>query len=431
MRSDSRLSPKLLSLARLIVLTPVIIAGLPPVRALLGWQNSSLADLFSPQLAVSAIGLSFLLGLWSALRLRAARRDERAVSAPIHRVTDLPLIYVALWASVGQLPDWLIFTKASLDTLTLGLSALGRDPQRARLRTLLSETTLFALVCLTLGVGGRLISSQSVSSLLMIHAIYSAVILASQLRLLQKRFIADALSFSNLLCGVASIYSASEGAYQTSLMYLLLGAGFDGFDGAAARKFGGTRWGVYSDDVADGVNYGVAPGFALYFLLGGVEGLIMGFFYATFTISRLVYFTLNKDASDPNYFAGIPSPVGGMIVMCSVVLFQGQPTWVGFMVGVASTQMVSFSTNYKHIRSFARDRRALVGAPLYLALFMIGAITWGVKGGAGVVLTSALMYGFLPSLLSFKALWRPPPASELVERVSEDSAARAEHETNA
>lgn len=254
-------------------------------------------------------------------------------------------------------------------------------------------------------------NQQSVTGLLLIHVIYSVVVLASQLRLLQKRFIADALSFSNLLCGVASIYSASEGAFQTSLMYLLLGAGFDGFDGAAARKFGGTRWGVYSDDVADGVNYGIAPGFALYYLLTGVEGLVMGVFYATFTISRLIYFTLNKDASDPDYFAGIPSPVGGMIVMCSVVLFQGQPTWVGFMVGVASTQMVSFSTNYQHIRSFARHRRALKGAPIFLGVFMLSAISWGVKGGASVVLTTAILYGFLPSLLSFKELLAPSHAS--------------------
>ncbi len=44
-----------------------------------------------------------------------------------------------------------------------------------------------------------------------------------------------------------------------------MGCLFDGFDGAAARKWGGTRFGVYSDDIADGVNYGIAPGFALFF----------------------------------------------------------------------------------------------------------------------------------------------------------------------
>ena len=64
----------------------------------------------------------------------------------------------------------------------------------------------------------------------------------------------------NALCGVASIYFATQGRIETSLLLLLVGAAFDGLDGAAARKWGGTRFGVYSDDIADGINYAIAPG---------------------------------------------------------------------------------------------------------------------------------------------------------------------------
>ena len=99
---------------------------------------------------------------------------------------------------------------------------------------------------------------------------------------------------------------------------------FDGFDGAAARKFGGTRWGVYSDDVADAVNYGIAPGVALYFVLGGIQGWVVGAFYGLFTISRLVFFTLNKKYSDPEYFSGVPSTMGALVVLCSILLFENQ-----------------------------------------------------------------------------------------------------------
>ena len=67
--------------------------------------------------------------------------------------------------------------------------------------------------------------------------------------------------------------------------------------------------------------YGVAPAYDLYTFSGGIEGLTLGLFYGLFTISRLVFFTLNKEAGDPNYFAEVPSPVSGMIVMCSVVVF--------------------------------------------------------------------------------------------------------------
>lgn len=337
---------------------------------------------------------------------------RRATRGGVFQAIHLPLSLSALWLARDHIPEWLLFTKGLLDLLIVALWAFGRGRKQTRLNIMLSSTTLFALCCLSYQFAGRLITPTTTQALLMIHVVYSVVIFASQLGLLQKRFIADALSFSNLLCGVASMHAASHGAYNTSLLYLLLGAAFDGFDGAAARKFGGTRWGVYSDDVADGVNYGIAPGVALYYLLGGseghIEGLVIGSFYAIFTLSRLIFFTLNKDESDPNYFAGIPSPVGGMIVMCSVVLFQGQPTWVGFLTGVACAQMVSFSTSYRHLgRAFSRaerTRKVLWGAPVYLIAFLLGTVIWGARGAATVVLSGALMYGFLPSALSFVRL---------------------------
>jgi CDP-diacylglycerol--serine O-phosphatidyltransferase len=306
-----------------------------------------------------------------------------------------------------------------VEGLSQGLRAWGRGPHRTRLKTTINDLSLFVLMGLLIGWDGTFFKPRSVYILLWIHTVLSSLILLYQCRLLQKRFIADALSFLNFACGVISIYFSAHHAFETSLLYLLLGAAVDGFDGAAARKFGGTRFGVYSDDIADGMNYGIAPGFALYFLLGQNEGLIIGSFYAGFTLSRLLFFTLNKDESDPNYFAGIPSPVGGMIVMCSIVLFSAQPTWVTFLVGIACTQMVSFSTYYRHLgRALSsKKRRMRFGAPLYLFIFILGCITGGVKGAAAIVLISACSYGFLPSILSFLNIlgYLPDPEDDTVD----------------
>ncbi len=119
-------------------------------------------------------------------------------------------------------------------------------------------------------------------------------------------------------------------------------------------------------------------------------------------MSRLVFFTLNKKSSDPNFFAGIPSPVGGMIVMSSIVLFQKNSTWVGFMVGVACALMVSFSTHYRHMgRALSKDKKALIGAPLYLLVFIVSGLIWGGKGSGAVILFGAISYGFMPSAISF------------------------------
>ena len=205
------------------------------------------------------------------------------------------------------------------------------------------------------------------------NLVFLAVTALYNLRVLQLRFIADALSGANLLCGLISMFFAARGRLEFSLLFLMLGAAFDGFDGAAARKFGGTRWGVYSDDAADAVNYGIAPGVALGLTLHGLQGLVLGLFYTVFTLSRLVFFTLNKTESDPNFFSGVPSTMGGLITICSLILFPGYPALVGLMVGVACVLMVSFDTHYRHLgRALAAHRRAFFGMPFLLILLLAG-----------------------------------------------------------
>lgn len=49
-----------------------------------------------------------------------------------------------------------------------------------------------------------------------------------------------------------------------------------------------------SDDIADGVNYGIAPSYAIACTVEGWEGIAIGTAYSVFTISRLVFFTLKR-----------------------------------------------------------------------------------------------------------------------------------------
>ena len=312
---------------------------------------------------------------------------------------------------------YMLVTLLVLDLLSLILSFKNRGPKKTRLRAMMNGVISYVLLGLTFGFTPHLITLDNATILLTLQTMFLALVFAYQVRLLQKRFIADTLSGLNFICGLISIYYSLQGKFETSLLFLLLGAAFDGFDGAAARKFGGTKFGVYSDDIADGMNYGIAPAFAVYALMQGVEGLIIGTFYAVFTLSRLVYFTLNKDEGDPGYFAGVPSPVGGMIVMSSVVLFTQQVLWVSFLVGVSSTLMVSFKTPYVHVfrafswRSKERRRQALIGGPLFLITFLFVTSIWGTKGAAAVILSGACLYGFIPSILSFYFVLYPPEDS--------------------
>ena len=228
----------------------------------------------------------------------------------------------------------------------------------------------------------------------------AGLLLVSGLLVAQKHFIADALSGCNLLCGVFSMVFAAKEQVDVSLLFLMLGAAFDGLDGAAARRFGSTPWGVYSDDVADAVNYGIAPGFALYCVLRGPEGCLVGGLYTVLTLSRLIYFTMDKGQGDPNYFRGMPSTVGGLMALSAIVLFRGQPAILGLLVGIVCAQMVSFDTTYRHLgRALSSDRRFVYAAPALLVLFAVGRLCWIrelEELPVAVVLGACLLYGFAP-----------------------------------
>jgi CDP-diacylglycerol--serine O-phosphatidyltransferase len=216
---------------------------------------------------------------------------------------------------------------------------------------------------------------------------------------LSRRRNADILTLANLGCGVACMVLASRGQLELGLLCLLLGAACDGLDGAAARRFGGSRLGVLADDVADAVTYGIAPAFAVATTLGGADGVAVGACFGLFVIGRLIFFTLNKPTSDPNYFAGAPSTVGGIITLCAVILFRGQPVLVGLLVGLACAHMIAFDSLYRH--PGRAPRRALAGVPLYI-LLLLGSLAFGHHGPIVVLLLGVLTYALWPATRAFR-----------------------------
>lgn len=212
------------------------------------------------------------------------------------------------------------------------------------------------------------------------------------------RHLADLLSCANLSCGVLSAALAYNERFELALLSLLAGALFDGLDGAAARRFGGTRIGVLADDVADAVTYGLAPAVAVWSFWGGAEGFALASVYLLFTLTRLLHFTLNKAEADPRYFQGVPSTLGGVAVLCAVIALAAEPLLVGGVLGAIAVKMVGFSQRYRHAgRWFASLKRAqqltgLVIACLALALFTVAP---GVV--AGLLLCCALSFAMWPS----------------------------------
>lgn len=224
---------------------------------------------------------------------------------------------------------------------------------------------------------------------------------------LPLRNVANLLSLANLGCGVIAILLALQQHFALALLASLVGAVFDGVDGAAARRFGSTRIGVLADDAADAVNFAFAPAAALFAGIGGYTGVGLAIAYALITLGRLIYFTLRKEDCDPTYFDGAPSTIGSVIVLSGLALFQEQPALVGALAGVAMAQMVSFSTAYRHLgRWLANHRRMLLLVPPVALTLLLAGAHFGPEIPAGLLLTVCIAYGFQPVARAFKQALR-------------------------
>jgi CDP-diacylglycerol--serine O-phosphatidyltransferase len=389
--------PNWLSAARLLVVAPLLLLALRQARAL-PTNPYLVAGLF-----LAYATLDYLDGL-AARRQRVETERGRLVD----KIAALPLLLALCVLCSGALSLPLLCVRLALEVVLIGLFVAGRGRRRAgRLRTGIEYVTLLAMLLFSQGWAERLLTERVVEWLLAINVAFTTVVVLNALKLIDKRNIADALSAANLLAGVASIRFAFADRFDLSLLFLMIGGTFDGFDGAAARRWGGTRLGVYSDDLADAVNFGLAPAVAIWLAVDTWEAAIVGGFYLLFTWGRLVFFTLNKDYSDPAQFAGVPSPAAALLTMCAVVLFQDRPLLLGLFVGVACVLMVSFDTPYRHPgRAMGRSRRAIWGMPIFLLSLLLGLVIWGLEVPVTIMLVAMLVYGFLPPALRFRDVGR-------------------------
>lgn len=382
--------PNLLSAAKLFAVFPAMAFAL--TRADVNGRGWAVVSLYAIYIA-----LDYLDGVVA----RASDR-ETTFGRTWDRATDLPMLLLLGAACMPVLPQEPVALKFGLDLLVLVLFAMGRGSTENRLRTVLTHATLFSLLMLGQGWGGRVVSVPMVQALLYVQIGFTAMVAGWQLGLLRKRRIADALSAANLACGLLSMYFATLGRLEISLMMLLLGAVFDGLDGAAARRFGGSRFGVYADDLADGVNYGLAPGFAMAVSLPGAESWILGALFALFVLGRLVFFTLGKGVDDPAHFRGAPSTIGGAAVLASLALFSDRPLVVGAVAGVVAAQMVAFDLRYRHLGRAMHREVLLIILPLLFALLLGGSAAFGARFAIAVVLAASLAYGFAPTLSAWR-----------------------------
>lgn len=217
-----------------------------------------------------------------------------------------------------------------------------------------------------------------------------------------RKQIPNIITLANLFSGCIAIVMAFHGNFLWVVIWVLMAAVFDFFDGFAARTLNvSSKMGVELDSLADVVSFGVAPATAVFMLLKEFTlypGFLLplqeyipylAFLIPVFSAYRLAKF--NIDTRQTTSFLGLPTPANGLF-------------WVSFAYGVhnhapadgyylyltiafilaLSILMVSeipmFSLKFKKLQFKGNERQFILIILMiaFVAVWRISGIAWGI-----------------------------------------------------
>ena len=210
------------------------------------------------------------------------------------------------------------------------------------------------------------------------------------------------LTLIGVCIGLTSIRFALDGRYEFAIIAIIIAAVIDGLDGRIARLIKGTsKVGKELDSLTDMISFGVAPAFIMYFWKLnelGRFGWLVCLIYVICVALRLARFNVNTGGEPSwrdNFFEGVPSPAGGILVltplifsMSSIELFKiDYSIIVPIFFIVTSFLLISKFPSYS-FKKIVIQRKAtiflLFGIVLFFGLLLIYPFT--------VISVSALIY---------------------------------------
>ncbi len=140
------------------------------------------------------------------------------------------------------------------------------------------------------------------------------------------------LTLAGVCLGISSIKFSIDGNFSLAVIFILFAAILDALDGRVARLIKGTsEFGKELDSLTDFVSFGIAPVFILYFWElknYGKLGWAITLIYSVCCVLRLARFNLTKINSQEiwknNYFEGVPSPAGGILILFPLIFELAQ-----------------------------------------------------------------------------------------------------------
>ena len=179
-----------------------------------------------------------------------------------------------------------------------------------------------------------------------------------------KKHIPNTITCLNLISGCIATYWAFQGDFSLALLFIIIGAVFDFFDGMVARLLHvSSPIGKELDSLADDITFGFAPSAIVFSYLSSLthnpSPLIpfLAFIMAAFSALRLAKF--NLDERQALGFIGLPTPAnalfwGSLIMGCGEQMATWPYTPWLILLGVAVScwllvsEIPMFALKFKH-----------------------------------------------------------------------------------
>lgn len=183
-----------------------------------------------------------------------------------------------------------------------------------------------------------------------------------------KKHIPNTITCCNLISGCIATYWAFEGDYQLALLFIVIGAVFDFFDGMSARLLGvSSPIGKELDSLADDITFGFAPSAIVFSFLSSLTSHLsplsfLAFIMAAFSALRLAKF--NLDERQAMGFIGLPTPANALF-------------WGSLIVGLGDSIAILPYAEYLLLASVLISSWLLVSE---IPMFALKFKTWGWQG---------------------------------------------------
>ena len=150
-----------------------------------------------------------------------------------------------------------------------------------------------------------------------------------------RMILPNAITLMGVCIGLSSIKFAIDGKFTIAIIAILFAGLMDALDGRIARLIKGTsKMGKELDSLGDVISFGVAPALIMYFWNLQYLDKLGWFVCLTYIVCvalRLARFNINSEEEPSwkdNFFEGMPSPAGGIIVLMPLIFsFSGLGTF--------------------------------------------------------------------------------------------------------